>query len=401
MERFNYIAHRIGELGRNRGEVEAESIAQASEQIRKLGLRVISIKPKAAKLGLHLPFLNRVSLRERLIFTRQLALMTKAGLPMVNALQALRRQSESRRFQLVIDQITKEVKGGEPLSKAMVKFSDVFPEIYVAVVRAGEQTGQLSEVLFNLADQQEKQGELIAKVRGAMLYPAVILIALIGVVFLVIFYVLPSLQGIFSDLGSQLPLTTRILFFVSELVRQYFLLLVALIVVVTVLLRAWFKRPSGRQVWDRLRLRIPIFGGLTTKVYMASFSRTMAMLTKASLPILQSLQIVKKTISNSVYEAAFTRIEKQVENGKPLSQSIDREPIFPPMVSQLISLGEEAGSLESVLLEISRFYDSEVDNLTKNLASLIEPIMLIIMGFGVGFVVASVLSPIYKLVGEF
>lgn len=400
MEKFGYTAHKIGVNHRRKGTIEAQNLTEANHKIRELGLTPINISDlgKPTQGGFSL---KKVSLKDKIIFTRQLAVMTKAGLPLINSLESLKKQTDNKYFQGIIYQIIRDVKGGQPLSRAMMKYPKVFPDVYVAVIKAGEQTGQLVDVLFNLADQQEKQAELSSKVRGALMYPAVIFIALIGVVFLIVFFVLPSLKGVFADMGGELPLTTKMLFSFSEIIRHYFFYLLIGFIAVIFGLRYWIAKPSGRHIFDRARLKFPIFGGLTKKVYMASFTRTMAMLTKASLPILQSLQIVRKTINNSLFDAAFERIQKAVENGKPLSAAIEREPIFPAMVSQLIALGEESGSLDTVLMEINRFYESEVDNLTKNMASLIEPFMLIIMGIGVGFIVASVLGPIYKLVGQF
>lgn len=399
MPLFIYRAQELSGGKKQTGQLEAESIGEVTKQLREQGLLPIKITEGAERHGLTLSRKN-VSLKEKIIFTRQLAVMIKAGLPAVKALEALSKQTSSKFFKTVIDQIIKEVKGGQALSMVMARYPRVFPEVYVAVVKAGEQTGQLSEVLFNLADQQEKQADLISKVRGAMMYPAVIFIALIGVVFLIIFFVLPSLQSVFRDFGSELPLTTRLLFSISEAVRKYFYIVLPAFIGLIYLVRVWFNRPAGRLVYDKIKIKIPVFGSLTTKVYMASFSRTMSMLVRSSLPILQSIKIVQKTINNKHYDAAFDRIAALVESGKPLSQAIAKEPLFPPMVSQLTTLGEESGNLDSVLQEITRFYDSEVENMTKNMASLLEPIMLIIMGLGVGFVVASVLGPIYKLVAD-
>lgn len=397
---YAYVARERTTHKLTKGEIDADTVSDANIKLRTQGLMPISVKEPGH--GLKLSFKPKgVPLKDKIIFTRQLAVMNKAGLPLVNALEALGRQTENKYFKDVIAQVVREVKGGQPLSKILTRFPKVFPEIYVAAVRAGENTGQLAEVLFNLADQQEKQAEIISKVKGALMYPAVILLALFGVIGLIVFYVLPTLQTIFADYGSELPITTRLLFSTSEILRHYFLFVLAGFAVFVYLMRLWIKRPTGRLVFDRFRLMIPIFGGLTKKVYMANFARTMAMLTHASLPILQSIKIVQKTVNNKLYDDAFTRITAAVENGQALSKAIEREPLFPPMVSQLTSLGEESGNLEAVFMEVARFYDSEVENLTKNLASLIEPIMLLVMGAGVAFVVASVLSPIYKLVGSF
>lgn len=400
MTLYSYIGRSEDGSTKKKGEIEAANRGEAAKRLREMGLTPVSIDE--AKKGLALGFLKKkVPLREKVIFTRQLAVMVKAGLPLVEALGALQRQTTNKTFVEVIQDLINEVRGGETLSNVMLKHKGIFPEVYIAVVKAGESTGQLSDVLFTLAEQQEKQAELIAKVKGALMYPAIILIALIGVIGLIVFFVLPSMESIFTDYGADLPLTTKLLFSFSNFAKDYYWVLAIMAVVGFYLLRLAISRPKGRLVYDRFVLIVPVFGNLTKKVYMANFARTMAMLTKASLPILQSIRIVRRTISNKHYDAAFNRILKAVENGEPLSKTLNKEPIFPPMVTQLTALGEQSGELESVFLEIARFYDSEVDNITRNLAALIEPIMLITMGIGVAFVVASVLSPIYKLVETF
>jgi len=397
MATFQYTAYRPGQKKKVVGKIEASNLIEANRHLRSENLVPVQIIEGAAA-GRRFSFKrHKVSLPDKIIFTRQLALMIKAGLPLTNALESLAKQTGNDYFREVILQLIKEVKGGRPLSSVLTNYPHVFAEVYVAVVKAGESTGQLAEVLFNLADQQEKQAEIISKVRGALLYPAVILVALIGVVFLIVFFVLPSLQSIFLDFGSDLPLTTRILFSSSTIIRKYYLEFFGGLIALVYLGKWWAGRPTGRMVYDRLKVSVPIFGPLTKKVYMANFSRTMAMLVHASLPILQSIKIVQKTINNELYNKSFEAITTAVENGQSLSKAIDRQEIFPPMVGQLIGLGEESGDLEAVFLEIARFYDSEVDNITRNMASLIEPIMIVIMGLGVGFIVASVLGPIYKL----
>lgn len=400
MTLYDYLARGKDGSSKERGQVEAASTSEATQKLRGMGLVPMAITEPKKKVNLTF-FKKKVPLREKIIFTRQLAVMTKAGLPLVNALQALKKQTTNPTFIEVIDDLITQVRGGQALSVVMTKHTKVFSEVYIAVVSAGESTGQLSEVLFTLAEQQEKQAELIAKVKGALMYPAIILIALLGVVGLIVFFVLPSMQSIFADNNAELPATTRFLFGFSKFAQNYYWVLAIVAVVGFYLLRLAVSRPNGRLIYDRFVLIVPIFGDLTKKVYMANFSRTMAMLTQASLPILQSIKIVRRTISNKHYDNAFNRISKAVENGQPLSKAIEKEPIFPPMITQLVGLGEQSGELESVFKEISRFYDSEVENITRNLAALIEPVMLIVMGIGVGFVVASVLSPIYKLVETF
>ena len=399
---FAYEVKKPGETKPDKGVIQATSITEANRLLRGQNYFVLSIEEtsekKQRKGGI---FHKKVGLKEKIIFSRQLAVMNKAGLSIIKALESLSKQTENQYFHDVLKDMIDKVRGGQILSKAMERYPDVFPEIYVAVIRAGEQTGQLSEVLLTLADQQEREADLIGKVKGAMIYPAVIFTLLIGVVVLIIMFVIPSLQTIFTESGTELPILTRILIGTSNIARNYWWLILPGLVGIFFLLRMWARTPRGQEIYDKGKISIPIFGGLTKKVYMARFSRTMAMLIKASLPILVSIQIIRKTISNVHYDRAFARIEKSVESGKTFSSAIEHEDLFPPMVSQLVSLGEESGNMESVLLEIASFYDREVDSLSKNLTTLLEPIMLVVMGIGIGFVVASVLGPIYNLVEAF
>lgn len=402
MTAFAYEVKKPGSAQSEKGTLEAANTSEAVTQLHAKGFIVLKVSNATnSKPFSGLWQRKKVPGKEKVIFTRQLSVMIKAGLAITKALKALQRQTDHRYFKEVIGEIDKLVEGGQTLSKALKKFPHVFPEVYVAVVQAGEATGQLSEVLDNLADQQEKDAELIGKVKGAMIYPGVILGTMIGVGGLVVFFVLPNLQSIFTESGQQLPFLTRMLLLISGLIRHYLVIFVIVLAAFLYLGKLWVAQPSGRSLYDTLKIRLPIFGNLTRKLYMARFSQTMAMLVHASVPITQALKIVEKTISNVHYNAAFERIEKAVESGRSLSKAIDTEPLFPAMVSQLSSLGEETGNMEAVLLEIAKFYNQEVDGITRNLATLLEPAMLLLMGIGVGLLVAAVLTPIYGLVQNF
>lgn len=385
-----------------KGVIEAGDRSMAIKELKGRGVMILALDESSDKSHvLSLSFRKRVRLQEKVIFSRQLSVMIKAGLPLVKAIEALEEQSENQYFKSVLKEIIQDIEGGQPLSKALTKHPKVFSEIEIAVMRAGEQTGKLSDVLLTLAQQQEKDAELQSKIKGAMIYPAVIFTALIGVVILVIFMVLPSLEKVFADVGSDLPLQTRILLGTSSAIRRFAWLIVLVIVGGTYLIRMYCRTDKGRHIYDISKLKVPVFGSLTRRVYMARFSRTMAMMTKSSLPILQSIEIVRKTISNSLFEAAFTRIEESVRTGHAFSEAIRKEKMFPAMVSQLSALGEQSGTLDEVMLEVADFYDKEIDQITKNLTTLLEPFLLIVMGIGVAFVATAVLGPIYSLAGKF
>lgn len=399
MSTFVYESKHLGDSKIVKGEIDADTLGEAGKKLRTQGLLVLKLKEKSRSAA----FFQRkkVSLKDKIIFTRQLSVMIRAGLSIVKALEALRKQSENRYFQDIITEMINSIKGGQTLSKTLSRYPKVFSEVYVAVVKAGEETGQMANVLLNLADQQEKDADLISKIKSAMIYPAVIMCTLIGVVFLIVFFVLPSLTKIFAESGQKLPIATRILLGGSEAIRNYSYIVFPVFILLIIGARFWFKTAQGRSFFDRLKISAPIFGSLTKKVYMARFTRTMAMLVQASLPILMSLKIVQKTINNVHYDVAFNRINKAVESGKAMSDALDKEKLIPPMVTQLVNLGEQSGNLETVLLEIANFYDKEVDAISRNLSALLEPLLLLVMGAGVALVVAAVLAPIYGMVGNF
>lgn len=396
---FVYKIKKLGSSQIIKGEIDAENISEANRRLRQEDFVVVSLKEKGS-LSFSFSF-KKVSLKDRLIFTRQLAVMVKAGLPIVRSLEALKKQSENKYFKEIITEMVNSIKGGQSFSKTLARYPKIFSEVYVAVVKAGEETGQLSTVLFNLADQQEKEADLIGKIKSAMIYPAVILATLVGVAFVIVFFVLPSLKNIFTESGQDLPFLTRMMLGTSDLLRGYWFIFFPAIIGTILGLKFWTKTKTGRQVYDIVRLKLPIFGLMTKKLYMARFARTTAMLVQASLPILQSLRIVQKTITNTQYDESFVRISRAVESGRTLSEAIEKEKLFPPMVSQLVNLGEQSGNLEMTLSEVANFYDKEVDATSRNLSALLEPILLLVMGAGVAFVVVAVLGPIYGLVQNF
>ncbi len=380
-----------------KGQLEAPTEKDAVRVLRSQGILVSKIGTQM-EIPLTQYFRQRIPMRERIIFTRQLAVMVRAGLPLIQALDALQEQTENQGMRKILAEIAQEVKGGTALSKAFEKYPKIFPPIYSNVVKSGEKSGKMEEVLENLANQLEKDYDLIAKVKGAMIYPIVVVSFLFVVILLVIFFILPQLQSLFEEMSSELPLATRILLGFSNYTRKYFLLIIGIFVIVFFLFRRYIKTPGGKMRWDIFKLHIPLFGPLAKKIYMARFTRILGMLILAGLPVLEALETVKDVITNSLYQQSFQYISEQVENGVPLSQTLKKDRNFPPLVSHLIAIGEQSGKMDYVLSEIASFYDKEVENTTRNLSSLIEPILMIVIGIGVAIIALSVLQPIYGLV---
>ncbi|PIR71058.1 MAG: hypothetical protein COU44_01730 [Candidatus Nealsonbacteria bacterium CG10_big_fil_rev_8_21_14_0_10_40_24] len=380
-----------------KGEIEADNQPAAIKSLREQGFYILEIKNKTTFSGFNI-LKNRIPLREKIIFTQQLGIMIKAGLPLIEALATLQDQTSNKALAKIISSIIADVKGGEALSKALAKHPSVFPRLYSNVVSSGEKTGKLEEVMQRLSEQMIRDYDLVSKVRTAMYYPAFILTALVGVIIMILIYVIPQLQKIFEEVEVPLPITTRALLFTSNAVKYYWWLLLIFIVAVYLLIKRLAKNEQVALYLDKIKLKMPIFGPLFMKVYMARFSRTMATLIAAGLPMLDVFDTVADVLNNKVLQQSLKNASKQVEAGMTLSSILMKDPNFPPMVSRLISVGEKSGNIDFVLAGTADFYDKEVDNATKSLSSLIEPILMIIMGIGVFLVLTAVIMPIYSLV---
>ncbi len=382
------------------GKVQAQNEKQAINNLQKQGLFVLELKAEHAEITqkISFNFRRKVSLKDKIIFTKQLAMMVKGGLPLVEALNALQEQTENQIFHEAINEITDEVRGGIALSKALEKHPKIFPKLYVSVTASGEQSGKLDQVLERLADQLQKDYDLITKVKAAITYPIVIVCALLGVVVLMLVFVVPQLKGIFSEMGVQLPIFTRILLGTSDFVVRFWYIVIIVIIGLYLAIRYWGKTPGGRLSIDTFKIKVPIFGQLSRKIYMARFTRTMATLVSSGLPMLGILETVKEVVGNQVYKMAFEGISLDVESGVTLSVALRKQKIFPPMISQMVAVGEKSGKIDEILLHLANFYDKEVEASTSALASMIEPILIVIIGAGVGAAIAAVILPIYSLV---
>lgn len=380
------------------GEIEAGSKQVAAEALRKKNVFIVSLKETAAKPAWIPQIFGRISLKDKAIFTRQLAVMVGSGFSIPAALSALEEQITSRVFRKVIRDIREQVEGGLTFAAALSKHPQIFPEIYTKIIASGEKSGNLEKILNRLAKDTEKSYDITAKIRGALYYPAFILLVLIGVVIIVLVYVMPQLETLFKDVDASLPLTTRALIGLSSSVLHFWWLILLIFIVAIFGIRFWSRTEQGRLWLDKSKLKIPVFGQLLHKIYLARFARTFSTLTAAGLPILDSFKILAESINNAVYQKEITAAASRIENGQTISVALKKSTQFPPMVTQLISVGEQSGKLDYVLRNLANFLEKEVDNTTKNLSSLLEPVLMVIMGIGVAFVAAAVIMPIYGLV---
>jgi len=381
------------------GEMEASNAEAVVATLRKQQIITTSVRPKPKDIEITIPgFGGKVSEKDVAIFTRQFSTMIDAGLPLVQCLEILASQQDNKTFQKVLIRIRQDVEGGATLAAALKKETKTFSELYANMVEAGETGGILDTILNRLAAYIEKSITLKKRVKSAMIYPSTIVaVALVVVVFLLLF-VIPTFKSMFEGFGATLPLPTRIVLGLSNLVRQYFILGVAGMIGAVVGLRYYYKTPAGRKRIDTLLLKAPVFGILLRKVAVAKFTRTLGTLISSGVAILDGLEITARTAGNKVVEEAIMKTRVSIAAGKTIAAPLKETTVFPPMVVQMIAVGEQTGALDSMLAKIADFYDEEVDTAVANLTSLLEPLLMVFLGVIIGGVVIAMYLPIFKLV---
>ncbi len=383
------------------GLVEADNSQEADSLLKDNGLILVSLEVANIKKGLSLPFLGRISMKDIVIFARQFSIMISAGVPMVQSLRILVNQTENKKFKKVIGEIGDEVEGGAALSDSLSKRPKIFSNFFVSVVRSGERSGKLDDVLDYLADEISKDYDMEAKIKGAMIYPTVVIIGMVIIGIVMMVFVLPKMMDILTETGTTLPLPTRILIGASNFIIHYWWIVVIIIVGIIMGIRAILRTPSGRYAWDSITLHLPIFGKLFQKILLVRFCRSMNTLLLGGVSIENSLAIAGDVVSNKVYQKLVQQTIKEVEDGNSISTIFLDSPLVPKMVSHMMQVGEGTGKLDAVFTKISEFYNREIDNALANIMSLMEPLIMIILGIGVGVMVAAVIMPMYTMVGNF
>ncbi|MDD4830916.1 MAG: type II secretion system F family protein [Candidatus Pacebacteria bacterium] len=343
-------------------------------------------------------FLNKVSSLDKILFAKDLSLMVKSGLPIREAVSVIREQTDSKYFRKVLDDIIKNVNNGQPLSYALSLYPNIFDSLYVNMIKVGEESGCLEENLNYLILQIEKSQSLQGKVKAAMVYPAFILGAVSILGFALIRFVLPEILPVFSSLKIELPLMTRILISFTNFLENYGLYLLIGIVFFVFIITFIVRLRPIKFLIHKITLKVPIFGSIVRNVNLAYFSRTLGLLLKSGMPIVSALEIIQKTSGNLVFQSEIKKLSSETKKGKLLSDYLkSRQNIFPKMTSRIIGVGERTGRLEETLLYLGEFYDIEVDRTTKQLSSIIEPVLLIIIGLTVGVISLGIISPIYEI----
>ncbi len=396
MARFVYVG--VSANGKQvKGEVQATNKNEVISLLRKKKVRAVSIKPK--QVAFSLPLFSQISLQDVSRFTRQLAAMTSAGLPLVQCLDILVSQTEKKAFSQKIQQISSDIQVGSTLADALSKHPQVFNSLYCNMVSAGEASGNLDGVLNRIADYQEKAEKLARKVKGALTYPAIVAVITIGISAVMLTFVIPTFAQMFTDLGGTLPLPTRIVMGISDFFRRFlpFVLVGGTAGVVALIM--YYKTDNGRYNIDFIKLRLPILGELERKSCISRFSQTLSTLLTSGVTILEALNITAKTAGNRVLEKGLLRTLEKITGGLTIAEPLKETGVFPPMVIHMIAVGEKTGDLSTMLSKISEFYTEEVDATVDALTSIIEPILIVMMGGVVGGMLIAMYLPIFNMIG--
>lgn len=401
MEKFEYLATDKSNK-KVKGQVEALNQVQAKQILRNKGLFIINMNkievlPPWMKI---LKGFTRIKKDDVVHFTRQLATMIKAGLPLTTALSILKYQSDLSMAK-VVDEVLRDVEGGGSFYKALSKHEKVFSPVYLSLIMSGEAAGVLEKVLLRLADNLEKESEFRSKTKSALIYPTIIMIAMVVVAVVMMVFVVPKLTSLYDEFGAELPVMTRALIGLSNLMVKTWYVWLFGIIIGGYSLWQWKKTPSGKVVFDKYILKLPVIGKLKTKVILTEITRTLALLVESGILIIEALDIVAGAADNVLFAKSIREAGKKVEKGIPLAVALGEYEIYPPIVPQMIAVGEETGKVDEVLMNVSGYFETEAEQAVKGLTTAIEPLMMIILGIGVAFLVIAIILPIYNLTSQF
>ena len=399
MKKYKYSARNVdGQV--LTGTISARDQFEVAEQLQQKGLVVVAVNED---LGLSLSKLNEINIggvpmKDKVVFMRQLSTMISAGLPLTQALEILYKQATNPQFKRVLDQVTNEVKGGTSMAKSFRMFDDVFDEIVINLLEAGEESGHLEEILQRVATELENQKKLNERIKGAFTYPAVISVVIVAVVGIMMFFLVPAMEEIYSEFDAELPTITQWLINISNFMRAYWWLLAVMIASGIIGFKYYIETESGKKNWHLFKLKFPVLGTLSAKIQLTQFNRILALLLSSGLSIIESLNLTAGALSNVHFRDAVLTAREEVEKGVPMATPISRSEHFPLIVSQMIAVGEESGQIDHVLNKMAEYYADEVQVMTDNLTTLLEPLILIVVGVVIGFIALAVYMPMFTLV---
>ncbi|MFH1833238.1 MAG: type II secretion system F family protein [Candidatus Levyibacteriota bacterium] len=380
------------------GFIDARDINEAATYLRNNNFLPIRISPYQAKLALPFSsFFKKFGGFNLMLFTRQLSLMLASGLTLTQSLNVLKEQVKGDMTQEVVSTILTDIEGGKSLSLALLLHTEIFPPIYISLIKAAESSGLLEKVLLRLADNLEKEKKLKDSIKSALLYPAIVIIGMVAVVFIMMIFVIPQLSTLYESMNIQMPLPTRIVIGMSNFLVTFWPLIIGLAIILTFVYRRWNKTESGKLIIDSFKLKIPIFGKLSKEIILTEFSRTFSLLVGAGILVVEALNQVAEITGNILYKNAVTDLSKRVEKGMTVGDSMMYSNLFPPILVQMAKIGEQTGKLDESFLKVSEYFEQEVDQTVKTLMTALEPMIMIILGVGVAFLIISIITPIYSL----
>lgn len=378
------------------GLIEAKNINDAARHLRSRDFMPINITSKETDLLRFLPF-NRFSGSNLIFFTRQLASMLSSGLTLMQALSIMKEQVSSPVVKDVVSGIIVDIEEGKSLSLALEKYPRVFSQIYVSLVKAGEASGLLDKVMSRLAENLEKQQELKSTIKSALIYPVIVILGIIGVMFIMMIFVIPQLSIMYSGMNIEMPFSTRVVIGVSDFTKKFWPFIFGIVILFFVLMGRWYKTETGKLAIDAIILKIPIFGKLIKQSILTEFTRTLGLLVGSGTLVIEALMKTSEITGNVLYQSAIKDVAKKVEKGISVGDAMSFYSLFPPLLIQMAKIGEQTGKLDDSLGKVSQYYERETEQTVKNLTTLMEPIIMVILGLGVGFMLLAVITPIYKL----
>lgn len=392
---FTYKALRKGKIVK--ANIEASSESDVAEYLKRNGFMPVSIQKHEIFLPEVQSFFQRINFSDVVLITRQLSIMLNAGLTLLDSFTLLKKQVTKISLRKMIDDIEQSLKAGDAFSVALRKYNWLFSDLYISLVKSGEASGKLNDVLLKLAENLEKEREFKAKLKNALIYPVIIMIGMAGVIFIMMTFVLPKLLGLYKDFNVELPFTTKLLIVVSDIFANYWVIILVGVTGIAIILKTYFKTSKGKEFIDRVSLSLPYLKSIIAMSNLVDSTRTLSILITSGISILDALEIVIESTTSITYQRAFKNMYKQVEKGFTLSSAMDAEGIFPPILVQMTNVGEQTGKLDDAFLRISNYFEMESELAIKAATTLIEPAILVVLGFGVGFIVLSVITPIYNL----
>lgn len=383
-----------------KAEVQAQSEQAAAKVLAEQGLTATSIRLKGERRGLLASWRDRIKARDKILFARQLSTLINAGLPLTQSLRTVQDQLDNRAFSVIVGSVIADVEGGNSFSKSLEKHPKVFNTVFTSLIAAGEASGTLDKALERIAAQQEKDAEVLSKVRGALVYPAIVLVVILGVIAFMLVAVLPQVELLYNDLNQSLPFVTSVMLAISGFVTSFWWLLLILAGTGIYFLRRWIDTESGRYAFDKFKVSVPLFGGMFKKLYMARWSRTGSTLMSSGVPMLEMMRITADAVNNVHVRDATLKAAEKVKGGKALSDSLKDNENFLSLVPQMLRIGEQSGAIDKMMDKTATFYENELDNEIKTISTTIEPALMVVLALVAGLMVAAILIPVYGLVGQ-